>query len=79
MLSRTVGWDVSLLEGAEVWLRQALDGERHGEIVGVRTRFASEDKEQAINGSVFLVRLDGGETHACFGRDFGRIDSADYP
>ncbi len=29
--------------------------------------------------ALVTVRLDGGGTRDCLGREFGRIDSADYP
>lgn len=61
-------WDVSLLKGAEVWVKFLGAGEQHGTIQSVKTPFASEDKEQAVNFSMFEVQLDSGQKLSPWGR-----------
>ena len=74
MLGCMGNWDVSVLKGAEVWVKVAGAGEQHGTIQSVKTPFADEDEEQAVNFSVFEVQLDGGQKIESTGRNFSRIE-----
>ncbi len=55
MLGGMEKWDVSVLKGAEVWVKVSGAGEQHGTIEGVKSPFASDDKEQTVSLSVFEV------------------------
>ena len=79
MLDGMGNWNVEALKGAEVWVKLAGVREQHGKIQGVKTPFVSEDKEQAVNLSVFEVHLDDGQKIETTGHTFSRIEAENYP
>jgi hypothetical protein len=79
ILGDMTAWDVSILKGAEVWVKVAGAGELHGTIQSVKTPFADEDEDQAVNFSVFEVQLDDGQKIESKGRNISRIEPTPRP
>ncbi len=73
MLGWMGNWDVSVLKGAGL-VTVAGAGEQHWTIQSVKTPFADEDEEQAVNFSMFEVQLDGSQKIESTGRNFSRIE-----
>lgn len=79
MLSNMENWDVSVLKSAKVWVKFSGAGEQQGTIRSVKTPFPSDEREQAINMSVFKVWLDDGQEIECQGQYFSRVNAQEHP